>query len=77
MAIAEVAVGQTEEQATEGSVALGQADLAVYYYCGTVDSCVEEEAVDKDCSFPGVSLAVVEDAVVDFAVGAVVEVPEE
>jgi hypothetical protein len=75
--MAAVAVGQTGAQATEGSVALGQADLAVYYYCGTVDSCVEEEAVDKDCSFPVVSLAAVEDAVVEFAVGAVVEVVEE
>lgn len=53
-----------------------QADLAVCYYCGIEDSCVEEEAADKDCNFPVVHLAAVEDAVED-AVEVVDEVAGE
>jgi hypothetical protein len=54
--------------------------LAVCYYCGIEDSCVEEEAADKDCNFPVVHLAAVEAAVedaVEDAVEVVVEVAGE
>jgi hypothetical protein len=67
------AVGQAAgAQTTEGSVALGQVDLAECYYCGSGDSCLEEEAVDMDCSFPVAPPAASEDAVVEFAVVVVV-----